>query len=173
MAVTVSVATIALAAVLLPGVAWAQAPAGAMRSVEGQRVALEDLRGQVSVLVFGGMVDPQSPELLPVLQRLADRYSGRVSVYWVSIDPERSGGAVTDKELGDYAGRYGYRGAILRDASGEVFRSVVTSGKRPQVPTIVVIDSSGAPVGRSITGFDRDADLVNQLAAILDRLVAR
>jgi hypothetical protein len=130
-------------------------------------LSVDQLRGRVTVLLFGGLVDPQSPEELPLLQRLANRYDGRgVEVVWVSVDPS----SVSDGELTAYAAKNGFRGRVLRDASGSVLRTY-SPGKRPQLPTIVVLDPSGAVAGRPMGGFDRDADLVNKIAAIVDPLL--
>jgi hypothetical protein len=133
------------------------------------------VRGHVSVVAFGGILDPQSPEVLPILQRLADRYASRgVEVYWVSIDPSQPGGSssVSDADLAGYAAKNGFRGAVLRDPSRAGLRSVNT-GRRVQLPTFVVLDSGGKVVGSPIPGFDREADLVNQIASTLDRVVGR
>jgi hypothetical protein len=171
---SLTVAAVVAALLSVSGSAFAQGLTGTLRSTRGEQVAVQNLRGQPAVLVFGGALDPQSPEVLPVLQRLADRYTGRVAVHWVSIDPERSGasGAMTDSQLVEFAARHGYRGSILRDVSGEVFRSINT-GRRAQVPTTIVLDANGALVGNPISGFDPEADLVNRLAAVLDKLVVR
>jgi len=124
------------------------------------------MRGRVVVLVFGGVVDPQSPEELPVLQQLANRYDGRgVDVYWVSLDPA----GTPDAQLTQFAASNGYRGAILRD-SGDILRSV-SAGRKPQLPTIVVLDKTGAVAGKPIGGFDRDVDVVSQLSAVVDPLL--
>jgi cytochrome oxidase Cu insertion factor (SCO1/SenC/PrrC family) len=156
----------AVAALLLSATAFGQTPSGTLRGTDGRTVAVDQLRGRVTVLMFGGMLDPQSPEELPVLQRLATRYAGRADVYWVSVDAERQ---TTDAQLTDFAARNGFRGGVLRDASGSVLRSVSTG--KPQLPTVVVLDADGALAGRPVAGFDRDADFVNQLAAIVDKLV--
>jgi hypothetical protein len=151
------VVLLALVALLAPG-AGAQGVGN---------LSVDQLRGHVTVLLFGGLVDPQSPEELPLLQRLANRYDGRgVEVVWVSVDPS----SVSDGELTAYAAKYGFRGRVLRDTSGSVLRTY-SPGKRPQLPTIVVLDPSGTVAGRPMGGFDRDADLVNKIAAIVDPLL--
>jgi hypothetical protein len=147
-----------MAAMMLPGAAFAQ----------GSALSVDGLRGRVAVLLFGGLADPQSPDELPVLQRLASRYEGRgVEVIWVSVDPQ---GEVSDADLRSYAVRYGYSGRIARDASGSILKSF-SAGRRPQLPTIVILDPAGAVAGRPIGGFDRDADLVNKIAAVVDPLL--
>jgi hypothetical protein len=154
-----------LAAALAPA-ALAQGPSGTFRTTGGGTLAVAGMRGRVVVLAFGGIVDPQSPEELPVLQQLANRYQGRgVDVYWISLDPA----ATSDAALTQFAAGHGYRGAILRD-SGDVLRSV-SAGRKPQLPTLVVLDKAGAVAGKPIGGFDRDVDVVAQLAAVIDPLL--
>jgi hypothetical protein len=151
---------------LAPAAAFGQGLSGTLRTTGGGSMTIAQMHGRVVVLLFGGIVDPQSPDELPVLQRLASRYQGRgVDVYWVSLDPS----ATSDAQLADYAAKNGYHGAILRD-SGDVLHSL-GAGKRAQLPTIVVLDKSGAISSRPIGGFDRDVDLVSQLAAVIDPLL--
>jgi hypothetical protein len=147
-----------------------------MRTADGKRVALADLAGQVTVLAFGGVLDPQSPDELPVLQRLADRYAARgVSVCWVSLDPDKAGasGSVTDADLTSFATRNGFRGTVLRDPTSDVFRTIGATGRRAQVPTFVILDRTGAVAAPPIGGFDRESDVVNRIAAVLDKLLPR
>jgi hypothetical protein len=159
-------AAAAALSLLLSASAFGQTPSGTLRGTDGKTVAVDQLHGRVTVLMFGGILDPQSPEELPVLQRLATRYASRADVYWVSLDAERQ---ATDAQLTAFATANGFRGGVLRDLSGSVLRSVSTG--KPQLPTVVVLDANGALAGRPVAGFDRDADFVNQLAAILDKLV--
>ena len=160
------VAAAVLLAALAPSSALAQGPSGTLRMTGGGTLSVAGMQGRVVVLLFGGMVDPQSPEELPVLQQLANRYQGRgVDVYWVSLDP----GATGDAQLAQFATANGYRGSILRD-SGEVLRSV-SAGRKPQLPTIVVLDKAGAVAGKPMGGFDRDVDMVARLAAVIDPLL--
>jgi len=147
-----------------------------MRTLDGKRVALGDLSGQVVVLAFGGVLDPQSPEELPVLQRLADRYSSRgVQVIWVSLDPDKAGasGAVADADLASFATRNGFRGTVLRDPSSAVFKTIGATGRRAQVPTFVVLGSNGSVAAPPIGGFDREADALNRIASVLDKVLPR
>lgn len=155
---------VALVAVLSPMCATAQSLTGSLRDTNGQAVPVEQLRGHVTVLLFGGLVDPQSPEELPVLQRVAAKYAARgVEVYWVSLDPDTT----SDAQLTGFAASNGFRGQVLRDPSGAVLRTV-SGSRRPQLPTIVVLDSNAAMAGQPIGGFDRDADMVGQLSRIID-----
>jgi peroxiredoxin len=148
----------------------------AMRSLDGKRIGLGDLAGQVVVLAFGGVLDPQSPEELPVLQRLADRYMSRgVQVIWVSVDPDKAGGSgsITDAELASFATRNGFRGTVLRDPTSDVFRTIGATGRRAQVPTFVILGKNGTVAAPPIGGFDREADAVNRIASVLDKILPR
>lgn len=159
------IASFALATVL-PAAALGQGLSGTLKTTGGAAMPVASMHGRVVVLFFGGIVDPQSPDELPVLQKIANRYQGRgVDVYWVSVDPS----STSDADLVGYAAKYGYRGAILRD-SGDVLRSAGT-GRRAQLPTTVVLDKTGAIAGKPLGGFDRDADFATQLGAIVDPLL--
>jgi peroxiredoxin len=166
----------ALVVALMLATTATSAQSEAMRTVDGKRVTIADLAGQVVLLAFGGVLDPQSPDELPVLQRISDRYVARgVQVYWVSLDSDKPGasGAVTDSELAAFAIRNGFRGPVLRDPSSDVFRTIGVTGRRAQVPTFVVLDKTGAVAAPPIGGFDRESDAVNRIAAVLDKLAPR
>lgn len=164
----IEVAAAVLIAVIGAVTAFGQGPSGTLRSTEGTTVNVAQLRGRVTVLLFGGQIDPQSPEELPVLQQLSERYAGRnVDVIWVSLDPE---GDVTDAALAQFARRNGFSGKVYRDPSGKVLASVST-GRRPQLPTVVVLDAGGALAASPIGGFDRDAAFADRLTKIIDPLL--
>src|SRR3982074_735566 len=60
-----------------------------LRSISGQTVTSESLRGEVVVLAFGATWLPLSRTQLQGVKKLADEYSDRgVVVYWVSTDSE-------------------------------------------------------------------------------------
>ena len=60
-----------------------------MRSIDGQTVTAESLRGEVVVLAFGASWFPLSRAQLQGIRKLADEYSNRgVVVYFVSTESE-------------------------------------------------------------------------------------
>ena len=62
-----------------------------MKSIDGQTVTSESLRGEVVVLAFGASWLPLSRTQLQGIRKLADEYSGRgVAVYFVSTESEDS-----------------------------------------------------------------------------------
>jgi len=160
--------TLALAVFSVPAAGLGQGFTGALRDTQGQAVGADQLRGRVTVFLFGGIVDPQSPEELPALQKVAERYDGRgVDVIWVSLDPVN---AATDPALRQFATRYGFTGRIFRDPGGQVLNGFNT-GRRSQLPTVVVLDKNASPAGKPIGGFDRDASFIDRIAAIVDPLL--
>jgi peroxiredoxin len=60
-----------------------------LRSVDGQTITSDSLRGEVVVLAFGASWLPLSKTQLQGVRKLADQYSSRgVVVYWVSTESE-------------------------------------------------------------------------------------
>ena len=67
----------------------AQAPEFSFRSVDGQTVTSESVRGEVVVLAFGASWLPLTRNQMEGLKKLADQYAGKgVAVYWVSSESD-------------------------------------------------------------------------------------
>src|SRR2546423_3923047 len=138
-----------------------------LRSIEGQTITSDSLRGEVVVLAFGASWLPLSKTQLTGVRKLADEYSDRgVVVYWVSTESEdaKSKNFATDAQLRAFALKYGLRVTVLRDPDG------VTSKKFgiDQLPSIVIIDKQGNP-GAPIGGLDPNGNLAGQPAQRLDQ----
>jgi len=141
-----------------------------LRSIEGQTIPSESLRGEVVVLAFGASWLPLSKTQLTGVRKLADEYSDRgVVVYWVSTESEdpKSKNFATDEQLRAFAQKYGLKVTVLRDPDG------VTSKKFgiDQLPSIVIIDKQGNPLGEPIGGLDPNGNLAGQLAKSLDKVL--
>jgi len=133
----------------------------------GQTVTLSSLRGEVVVLLFSGMQDPQRRDGLKALASLADRYQGKnVRVFWVSVNAPTE---MTDDQLKNVGA--GSSVSVLRDGNQAAFKRF--SGKVAQLPTVVVLDRQGNPYGQPRGGFNPNSDFVNDLASIVDRLLER
>ncbi|PYT04715.1 MAG: hypothetical protein DMF60_14440 [Acidobacteria bacterium] len=134
----------------------------------GQTVNLSSMRGNVVVLLFSGVQDPQRREGLKALESLAERYQGKeVKFCWVSIN---SASELTNDQLKTLAGTAGSI-SVLRDANQAAFKRF--SGKQAQLPTIVVLDRQGSPFGQPRGGFNPNSDFINDLASIIDSLLQR
>ncbi len=134
----------------------------------GQTVTLSSLRGNVVVLLFSGVQDPQRREGIEALKSLAERYQGKnVKVYWVSVNPANE---VTNDQLKNLSSG-ATSVAVLRDANQAAFKRF--SGKLAQLPTIVVLDRESNPFGQPRGGFNPNSDFINDLGSIIDRLLQR
>ena len=92
---------------------------------------------------------------LAALQKLADTYTGRPVCYWVSINSAKQGAKnyAADGDLPSFASRSGFRGVVMRDPEQAAYKSLGLNS----VPTIVVLDKTGAAVRKHV-GFDPDRD---------------
>ena len=133
---------------------------------DGSASSLSAMNGKVVVLVFSGVQDPQCREEFKALESLAERYQGKnVSVCWVSIN---SAAEATNQKLASPCGPVN-RVVVLRDPNQAAFKRF--SGKAAQLPTLVVLDGRGQPFGQPRGGFNPNADFVNDLAAMVERLL--
>lgn len=132
----------------------------------GQSMNLSSMRGNVVVLLFSGVQDPQLREELKALESLAERYQGKdVKFCWVSINSATEG---TNDQLKILAGS-ATSVLALRDANQAAFKRF--SAKQAQLPTIVVLDRQGNPFGQPRGGFNPNSDFINDLASIVDNLL--
>jgi peroxiredoxin len=132
-------------------------------TLDGQPVSLAAQRGKIVVLLFSGVQDPQCHDAIQALSSLAERYQGKpVSIYLVSVN---SPSEASDAQLKQACGPVGSV-IMVRDQNQAAFKQY--SGKRPQLPTVVVLNKQGQPQGQPRGGFNPNSDFVNDLAAIID-----
>src|SRR5258705_3310725 len=165
---------LALLMVIVLGSSLALAQKGpvefSLRSIDGQTVTSESLRGEVVVLAFGASWLPLSKTQLQGVRKLADEYSDRgVVVYWVSTESEdsKSKNFANDEQLRAFAQKYGLKVTVLRDPDGVVSKKFGID----QLPSIVILDKQGNMVGGPIGGLDPNGNLAAQLASRLDKLL--
>ena len=140
-----------------------------LRSVDGQTITSESLRGEVVVLAFGASWLPLSRAQLQGIRKLADEYSDRgVVVYWVSTESEepKSKNFASDEQLRAFAQKYGLKVTVLRDPDGAVSKKFGID----QLPSIVIIDKQGN-ASEPIGGLDPNGNLATQLAERLDKVL--
>lgn len=132
-------------------------------SPDGGTVTTSSMRGNVVLMVFSSVQDPQCRDVFKAMESLTERFRGQsVRIYWVSIDLEKDASNEQIKSPCGPAGQV----AILRDPSRAAFKSF---GGR-QMPTIVVLDKQGQMHGQPRGGFNPNSDFVNKIAAIIDGL---
>ena len=140
-----------------------------LRSIDGQTVSSESLRGEVVVLAFGASWLPLSKTQLQGVRKLADEYSDRgVVVYWVSTESEdsKSKNFASDDQLRAFAQKYGLKVTVLRDPDGATSKKFGID----QLPSIVIIDKEGH-ASEPIGGLDPNGNLAGQLASRLDKVL--
>ncbi|HKP45616.1 MAG TPA: TlpA disulfide reductase family protein [Pyrinomonadaceae bacterium] len=141
-----------------------------LRSIDGQTITSESLRGEVVVLAFGASWLPLSKAQLTGVRKLADEYSDRgVVVYWVSTESEdqKSKNFATDEQLRGFSQKYGLKVTVLRDPDGDVSRRFGID----QLPSIIILDKQGNAFGAPIGGLDPNGNLAGQLAKSLDQVL--
>ena len=137
-----------------------------LTALDGKSVTLSSMRGRVAVLLFAGVQDPQCRDEFKALEALGERFRDKeVSIYWVSINPVSAAG---DERLRGQCGA-GTNVAILRDTNQSGFKRFGGS----QLPTVVILDRKGEVQGRPRGGFNPNADFVNDLASVVDSLLAK
>ncbi len=149
---------------------FAQSTQISLRSVDGQTVNLNDLRGKVVVMSFGGSWVPLASKELPALQKIADRFAGRdVQVYWISINSAKPGGRnfASDADLKAFAQKHDLRVTVLRDPDQEAYRAFGLDA----VPTVVILDQEGKVVRKHV-GFGPDqGESYNKIIRDLEQLL--
>jgi len=141
-----------------------------LRSIDGQTVSSQSVKGEVVVLAFGASWLPLSKTQLQGVRKLADEYSNRsVVVYWVSTesDDAKSKNFASDQQLKSFAQKYGLNVTVLRDPDGVVSKKFGVD----QLPSIVILDKEGNMSGGPIGGLDPSGNLAGQLASRLDKLL--
>jgi len=141
-----------------------------LKSIDGQTVTSDSLRGEVVVMAFGASWLPLSKTQLQGVRKLADDYSNRgVVVYWVSTESEdsKSKNYASDDQLRAFAQKYGLKVTVLRDPDGTVSKKMGID----QLPSIVILDKQGNMVGAPIGGLDPSGNLTGQLADRLDKIL--
>jgi peroxiredoxin len=138
-----------------------------LRSIDGQTISSNSLRGEVVVLAFGASWLPLSRKQVQSVRKLADKYAGRgVAVYWVSTDSEspKSKNYASDEQLREFSRKYDLNVTVLRDPDGKVSKQLGVD----QIPAIVILDKQGNVSGSPIGGLDPNGNLAEQLAPRLD-----
>ena len=141
-----------------------------LKSIDGQMVSSDSLRGEVVVLAFGASWLPLSKTQLQGVRKLADEYSNKgVVVYWVSTESDnaKSKNYASDEQLRAFAQKYGLKVTVLRDPDGAVSKKLGVD----QLPSIVILDKEGLLSGTPVGGLDPNGNLAAQLATRLNKLL--
>ena len=141
-----------------------------MRSIDGQTVTSQSLRGEVVVLAFGASWLPLSKAQLQGIRKFADDYSSKgVVVYWVSTESEnsKSKNFASDEQLRAFSQKYGLKVTVLRDPDGVISKRF----RVDQLPSIIILDKQGSVAAGPIGGLDPNGNLAGQLSQHLDKIL--
>ncbi len=138
------------------------------RTLEGSKLNLADLRGQVVVLSFSAKGIPLMRFELPQLNQLATKFGDQVIVLWVSTNSlqPKAANYASDEELRTIASQYS-KIMVLRDPTEAAYRQLGTD----VLPSILIIDQKGKLVGAPRTGIDPQANLLNDLSPKINQLL--
>ena len=103
----------------------------ALKTLEGEPVALEETRGKVVVLDFWATWCPPCREELPYIEKLRQEFAGQVQFY--GINDEESG------TVKDFLRKHAYELPVLMDGKRQVHRQYGVSA----IPTMLIIDRQG------------------------------
>lgn len=152
--------------------ATAQPPAAefALRSIDGQTVTADSLRGEIVVLAFGASWLPLSRKQVRGVRKLADDYAKRgVIVFWVSTESEspKSKNYASDEQLRQFSRKNELNVTVLRDPEGKVTKELGVD----QIPAVVILDKQGNVYGEPLNGLDPEGNLSDQLAPVLNKVL--
>lgn len=147
-------------------------PAGqtiALRSLDGQAIDINSLRGKVTVLAIGASWLPLTRDQVKIVNNLQQAYGKRgVSVYFVSTDAEsdKAKNFATDAQLRAFGDKYKLVVPSLRDSASTTLKAFGLD----QIPSFVVLDKQGN-VAAKINGLDVENDVTAQLSGEIDKIL--
>ena len=144
---------------LLPGeehmmLTGTRAASFALKTLEGEPVALEQTRGKVVVLDFWATWCPPCREELPYIEKLREEFSGQVQFY--GVNNEDSG------TVKNFLKSHKYELPVLMDAKRQVDRQYGISA----IPTMFIIDKQGV-IRQHFIGSRSEAKLRQAIQAVV------
>gem|GEM_PF-1927450 len=133
----------------------------ALKDLSGRTVAFRPGGGRPALLVFWSAFCPLCRELVPVLDNLAQRHAGKISLYTVNLDGPRFSNAVAS-----FVRETRLKGPVLLDdLRNDLFIASDPYGIQ-KTPTAVLVDGAGTVRGVF------PADEARRLASGFERFVA-
>ena len=126
----------------------------ALKTLEGEPVALEQTRGKVVVLDFWATWCPPCREELPYIEKLREEFAGQVQFF--GVNNEDSG------TVKDFLRKHKYELPVLMDAKRQVDRQYGVSA----IPTMFIIDKQGV-IRQHFIGSRSEAKLRQAIQAVV------
>ena len=140
-----------------------------LTSLDGSRVAIESQRGKVVVLAVGASWLPLSNSQADFTNKLAGKYVGKdVVFYFVATDSAtpRSKNFASNDDLRRFGTTNKLSMPLLRDPDGA---ATLKRYSIDQVPSFVILDRNGAPIGEPFGGIDPKYDITIPLSKAIDK----
>ncbi len=139
------------------------APDLSLETLEGETIALSDLRGQVVIINFWATWCPPCRAEMPALQKVYEQYRDQ-GLTILAVNQQES-----NQRVADFTGQFGLTFPILMDRDGRVFaRYRVTA-----LPTTFFVDREGIIREVTIGGPMSEPFIESQVTALLGATTAR
>ncbi len=142
-----------------------------LTSIEGKRIDIQGQNGKVVILAIGASWLPLSAKQAEYTNVLAKKYAGRdVAIFFVATDStsSRSRNFASDEAIAKFSTANKLTVPILRDGDGAV---TLKQFSVDQVPSFVVLDKQGRPVGKPFGGIDPKYDITVPISRTVDGLL--
>jgi len=136
-----------------------KAPGFSLKDLDGKDVTLQPGRGKAALVVFWSVFCPMCKEMMPVIDRFAERHGKTVRVVGVNLDGKRFSNAVR-AWMKETSPRYPVGLDEIRD---DFFIASDPYGVE-KTPTAVLVDGTGLVHGawaaEAMREFERDTDAI-------------
>jgi thiol-disulfide isomerase/thioredoxin len=140
-------------------------------SLSGGSVDVQSQRGKVVILAIGAGWLPLSNKQAEYTNTLAKRYTGKdVMVFFVSTDSSnaKSKNYATNADIEKFVAGSKLAVPVLRDSDGT---ATLKKFSVDQLPSFVILDKQGNPVGSPFGGIDPKFDVTIPISKTVDALL--
>ncbi len=137
----------------------------------GGSVDVQAQRGKVVVLAVGASWLPLSAKQAEYLNTLTKKYAGKnVVFYYVDTGSAnaKSRNFASDEAVGRFVAKNKITATVLRDSDGA---AVLKAFSIDQVPSFVILDTTGAQSGEAFGGIDPKFDLTVPISKKIDSIL--
>ncbi len=143
-------------------------------SLDGNQIDVEAQKDKVVVMAIGASWLPLSTNQADTINKLAKKYTGRDDVvfYFIATDSgsQKSKNFASNDDIQKFAKRNKLSITILRDQEGT---QSVKKYKLDQLPAYIILDKTGKPDGKPISGDDpfAEVEMADLISARVDKLL--
>ena len=143
-------------------------------SLGGDKIDVEAQKDKVVIMGIGASWLPLSNDQADTINKLAKRYQGRDDVifYFIATDStsRKSKNYASDDDIRKFVKRNKLKVTILRDKDG---KTSIQKYELDQLPAFIILDKTGKPDGKPITGIDPfgDVDTADIISKRVDKLL--